>query len=257
MAKDNPVDFTIAYYKDLLLKKDRDVTQLSQALARKTCELEQTALKMSKTKSEMREEYSLREKINEGAAQRLSQIIHDMEVKQSFLMDDMSRKERELGDRCDALNEELMMVLEKCDEKDSFLKKVLCYSVKLKWRAIGERAIRVENTRLHHEEILYAMRDVMKPKILRLKNRLRESENKMASLLKTFNERSKITLIVKDQSEHVNKTSFDIMEIMAIQSKSIQHRYRQKAASSSLPHGETSTSSADQQLACQSPFYNG
>jgi len=257
MAKDKVVDFTIVHYRDLLLKKDRDITNLSQALAGKTRELEQTILKMSKTKSEMREEILLQEKVTEGVAQRLSQTIHDMEVKQSFLMDDMSKKESELGDRCDALSEELLMVLEKCDEKDSFLKKVLCYSVRLKWRTVIERAIRVENTRLHHEELLYAMRDVMKPKILRLNNKLRENENKMASLLKTFNERSKMTLIVKDQSEHVNKTSFDIMEIMAIQSKSIQHRYCQKAASSSLHHDEISTSLADQQLACQSPSCNG
>jgi len=155
------------------------------------------------------------------------------------------------------MSEEMLTILQKLDERGSFLKKVLCFSVGLKWRLVSERAVRIEDNRLRHEDLMFTMRDVMKPKILRMKNKLRENERKMESMLKTFNERSKITLIVRDQSEHANKTSFDIMEIMAIQSQSNRYRYPRDEASSLSLHAETSTSSADQRFACRSPSCNG
>jgi len=257
MAREKAVDFTIEYYRDLLLKKDRDVTLLSQTLAGKNRELEKATATIAKIKFESDREILHREKVADGVEQRLSQIIYDMEVRQSFLIKEMSEKEDEFNGRCDALNEGMILVLQKLDDKDSFLKKVLCFSVRLKWRILSEGAIRIEENRLRHEDLMFAMKDVMKPKILRIKNKMRENERKMESMLKTFNERSKITLTVRDQSEHVGKTSFEIMDIMATQSQSIQHRYRQKAASSFPLHELTSTFSDDQQLVSQSSFYNG
>jgi hypothetical protein len=234
-----------------------DIAHLSQTLAGKNREIEEATAKMVRIRVEADRKIQLQDKFNEGVAQRLSQTIHNMEVGNSFLVEEMRKKEYDFTERCKALNEEKMLMIQKADERDSFLKKVLCFSVKMKWRVLSERAIRMEDNRSRHEDFLFAMKDVMKPKILRIKNKLLENERKIESLLKTFNERSKISLIVRDQSEHFNKTSFDIMEILANQSQSIQHRYLQKKASS-FPHLDvTSTSSADQQLACQSPSYNG